>query len=261
MTELKVCLSSNIKKQSIHQPCKRLSIDEFSHRKGRGRFATVVSDIEHSNLLEVINSHRQEEIIEALQDWPLEFREQIEEVSVDMWGGFPKVIEKVFPKARVVIDRFHVMKAVNEDFNQVIKQSKKRFKHLKIKHAKYLLLKNGTELDEEQAEQVDQILGCAKRLREAYELKESFRDIYQTHQTPEEARIQIQDWIHQGKIVYCDSVKKIQNHLDGICQYFINRTTSGVMEGINNKIKLIKRQAYGFTNFENLRIRLLACFS
>jgi transposase len=142
-----------------------------------------------------------------------------------------------------------------------LKQSKKRFKHLKIKHAKYLLLKNGTELDEEQAEQVDQILGCAKRLREAYELKESFRDIYQTHQTPEEARIQIQDWIHQGKILYCDSVKKIQNHLDGICQYFINRTTSGVMEGINNKIKLIKRQAYGFTNFENLRIRLLACFS
>jgi transposase len=82
-----------------------------------------VSDIEHSNLLEVIDSHKQEEIIEALQDWPLALREQIEEVSVDMWGGFPKVIEKVFPKAKVVIDRFHVMKAVNENFNQVIRQS------------------------------------------------------------------------------------------------------------------------------------------
>lgn len=254
-------MSSNIKKQSIHQPCKRLSIDEFSHRKGRGQFATVVSDIEHSKLLEVIDSHKQEEIIEALQDWPLALREQIEEVSVDMWGGFPKVIEKVFPKARVVIDRFHVMKAVNTDFNQVIRQSKKRFKHLKIKHARYLLLKNGTELDEEQAEQVDNLLRCSKRLRKAYELKESFRTIYQTHQTPEDARIQIQDWIQHSKLFYWDSVKTIQNHLDGICQYFMNRTTSGVMEGINNKIKLIKRQAYGFTNFENLRIRLLACFS
>ncbi|MBF2036093.1 MAG: transposase, partial [Leptolyngbyaceae cyanobacterium T60_A2020_046] len=57
-----------------------------------------------------------------------------------------------------------------------------------------------------------------------------------------------------------DSVKTIQNHLDGICQYFINRTTSGVMEGINNKMKLIKRQAHRFTNFENLRIKLSACF-
>lgn len=46
-----------------------------------------------------------------------------------------------------------------------------------------------------------------------------------------------------------------------LCNYFINRTTSGVMEGINNRIKLIKRQAYGFVNFENFRARLLACFS
>jgi len=49
--------------------------------------------------------------------------------------------------------------------------------------------------------------------------------------------------------------------LDGICNYFLSRTTSGVMEGINNKLKLIKRQAYGFVNFDNFRARLLACFS
>lgn len=245
----------------MSQPRKRLSIDEFSHRKGRGQFATVVSDIEHSNLLEVIDSHKQEDIIEALLGWPLELREQIEEVSVDMWGGFPKVIEQVFPKARIVIDRFHVMKSVNEDLNKIIKQSKKRFKHLKIKYAKYLLLKNKSELDAEQAEQVEQILSCSQRLREAYELKERFREIYQSHQAPEEARVEIEKWMEKGQKLYCDSIKTIRNHLDGICHYFINRTTSGVMEGINNKIKLIKRQAYGFTNFENLRIRLLACFS
>ncbi|WP_148288218.1 transposase, partial [Prochlorothrix hollandica] len=52
----------------------------------------------------------------------------------------------------------------------------------------------------------------------------------------------------------------IKNHFDGICNYFYNRTTSGKMEGINNKIKVIKRQAYGFTNFDHLRMRLLiAC--
>jgi transposase len=60
---------------------------------------------------------------------------------------------------------------------------------------------------------------------------------------------------------YGNAIKMIKNHIDGICNYFISRTTSGVMEGINNKIKLIKRQAYGFTNFENLSTRLLAAFS
>ncbi|WP_420805852.1 transposase [Neosynechococcus sphagnicola] len=53
----------------------------------------------------------------------------------------------------------------------------------------------------------------------------------------------------------------MRNHLDGISNYFWNRTTSGAMEGINNRIKLIKRQAYGFVNFNNFRERLLACFS
>jgi len=70
----------------------------------------------------VIDSHQQEELIVALEQQPLEVREQVEEVSVDMWGGFPKVIEKVFPNAVVVIDRFHVMKAVNTELNQSRRQ-------------------------------------------------------------------------------------------------------------------------------------------
>jgi transposase len=55
-------------------------------------------------LLEVIDSHKQEEIIEVLKQHPLEIREKVEEVSVDMWGGFPKVIKEVFPNAKIVID-------------------------------------------------------------------------------------------------------------------------------------------------------------
>ncbi|NES01320.1 MAG: transposase [Symploca sp. SIO1B1] len=88
---------------------KRLSIDEVSKRKGTREFVTVVSDIEESCLLEVIDSHKQQDIIEALKQQPIEVREQVTEVSVDMWAGFAKVIDEVFPNAVVVIDRFHVM--------------------------------------------------------------------------------------------------------------------------------------------------------
>jgi transposase len=63
-------------------------------RKGQGNFVTVVSDISEGNLIEMIDSHRYEEIIEVLMKQPIEVRKQVEEVSVDMWGGFPKVIKK-----------------------------------------------------------------------------------------------------------------------------------------------------------------------
>lgn len=71
-------------------------MDEISQRKGYRDFITMVANAETGNLLEVIDSHKQDEIIEALKQQPLEVRAQVEEVSVDMWGGFPKVIAEVF---------------------------------------------------------------------------------------------------------------------------------------------------------------------
>ncbi|XWK89360.1 MAG: transposase [Phormidium sp.] len=124
-------------------------MDEISQRKGYRDFITMIANAETGNLLEVIDSHKQDDIIEALKQQPLEVRAQVEEVSVDMWGGFPKVIAEVFPNAAVVIDRFHVMKLVNQ----------------------------------------------------------------------------------------------------GICNYFISRTTSGVMEGINNKAKLMGASRLRFYKF------------
>jgi transposase len=187
---------------------------------------------------------------------PLEVRQQIEEVSVDMWGGFPKIIEKVFPNAAIVIDRFHVMKAVNEELNKIRKQAK-----IFDKRSKFILLKNAGDLTLEETTKLEQILQHSQRLRKAYEWKEEFRAIYEKHLNVEEGKRQIEQWLHQARYVYCEVITTIRNHLNGICNYFHNRTTNGVMEGINNRIKLIKRQAYGFTNFTNFRERLLACFS
>jgi hypothetical protein len=106
----------------------------------------------------------------------LEVREGVEQVSVDMWGGFPKVIEKVFPNAVIVTDRFHVMKALNEELNKIRKQTKL---NVKIKGEKWLLLKNKEDLKEEELEKLELVLKQSARLRKAYEYKESFREIYE----------------------------------------------------------------------------------
>jgi transposase len=230
-----------------------LSIDEISKRKGHKDFVTVVCDIDRADLVEVIDSHKQDQIVEVLERQPLEIRKQVKEVSVDMWGGFPKVIEKVFPNAVVVIDRFHVMKTVNSNLNTIRKQSE-----IKVKNNKFVLLKNGIDLNDEENEKLELILKQSERLRLAYELKESFRAIYESKLTVEEGKTKIELWIDKARKVYCNAITTITNHIEGICNYFLSRTTSGVMEGINNKSKLIKRRAYGVVNFDNFRMRLLA---
>ncbi len=206
--------------------------------------------------MEVIDSHQQEDIIRVLEQQPLAVREQVEEVSVDMWGGFPKVVEQVFPNAVVVIDRFHVMKAVNEELNKIRRQA-----GILDRGSKFILLKNGKDLTPEQTAKLDQLLRRSKRLEKAYRWKEEFRAIYEQLLSVEEGKRQFEEWLHKAREVYSEAIGTIRNHLDGISAYFRNRTTSGAMEGINNRIKLIKRQAYGFINFNNFRERLLACFS
>ena len=85
----------SLKKKDNWKEVKRVSIDEVSKRKGHRDFVTVVSNIDACELLEVIDSHKQDDIIEILKQQPIEIREKVEEVSVDMWGGFPKVVKEV----------------------------------------------------------------------------------------------------------------------------------------------------------------------
>jgi len=228
-------------------------------RKGQGSLVTVVSDIEGGKLIEMIDSHGQQDIVEVLRQQPFEVREQVEEVSVDMWGGFPKVIEQVFPNAKLVIDRFHVRKTVNKDLNKL-----RRAIGITESGSKYLLLSNRSNLNIENIEQIHRwevTLKKSECLRIAYEMKEEFREIYETNMTVKMAPEKFKNWLNYAPLFFPKSSATIINHFAGICNYFLNRTTSGVMEGINNRIKLIMRQGYGFSNFDNFRDRVLACFS
>lgn len=226
-------------------------MDEISKRKGCRDFITLVSNVDTGKLLEVIDSHKQEEIIEALKQQPLEVRTQVQEVSVDMWAGFPKVIASVFPNALVVFDRFHVMKLVNEALNKMRNRV-----GIKAKGSRFLLLKNSPDLTEAETAQLQEILNQSACLRIAHEMKEEFRDIYETSKTVQSGLNRMKKWLAQAQVFYPRVVQTIREHLEGICNYFISHTTSGVMEGINNKAKLIMRQGYGFRNFDNFRSSL-----
>lgn len=231
-----------------------MSLDEFSQYKGHQDFVTTVVDLDQHQLIEVLNSHKQQDIIAALESYPATVRAEVEEVSVDMWGGYTTVIETLFPNAKIVYDHFHVIQQVNRELNQL-----RRRLHVKFKGLPHLLWKNRDQLNDQQKQQLDEGLQAFPCLTIAYQLKEELRTIYEHSRTGHGAMVKLRRWLQSAHLFYQESAAMIEQHLTGICNYFENHTTSGVTEGINTKIKLIKRQGYGFHDFTHFRLRLLSC--
>jgi transposase len=216
---------------------------------------TTVVDLDHSSLLEVIDSHQQDDLIAALAGLYSEAeRGAVEEVSLDLWAGYTTVVRSVFPQATIVYDRFHVMQHVNRELNHLRKQM-----NVKFKGAPHLLWKHQQALDDDQRERLREGIKDHPCLAIAYELKEELYTLYETARSVRGAQRQLRRWLRIARLLYRDSAAMIERHLEGICQYFANHTTSGVTEGINTRIKLIKRQGYGFPCFPHFRLRLLAC--
>ena len=233
---------------------KRLSLDEFARRKGQGKFATILTDLDKSSLLEVIDSHKSEDIITVLKQQPLAMRESVEEVCVDMWGGFPKVIREVFPNAKIVIDRFHVQKLVSKALNKI-----RLALNLKGLKNRCLLMNNQINLTVEEREELELMLTSSPSLKIAHELKEELIAIYNSDITPSGGMRKMKKWLISARVLLPSAADTLNSHIDEICNYFINRTTSGVTEGLNTRIKLILRQSYGFKNFDLMKEKLLAC--
>jgi len=117
-------------------------------------------------------------------------RENVKEVSVDMWGGFQKVIREVFPNALIVIDRFHVMQLVNKSLNKMRLRL-----DLKGLINRCLLLKNSDNLTEEEAIDLRKILSYSPCLSIAYQLKNELREIYETSTTVKMGLRKLKKWL------------------------------------------------------------------
>ena len=141
-----------------------------------------------------------DEIREVLKSQPQAVRENVEEVSVDMWGGFQKVIQEVFPKALIVIDRFHVIKLVNKALNKI-----RLLLDLKGLKKRNLLLKNGKDLTEEETQELKKLLAQSPCLSIAYELKEELRDIYETSTSVKMGYRRLKKWLVTARFIFAQT--------------------------------------------------------
>lgn len=262
---------SNIKPIGL----KRLGIDEIALIKGQGKYCAVLIDIDRSKLLAIVEGRTKEEIKKVFVEWGPEVLKGIEEVSIDLWKGYKSLATEMIPNAQVVADRFHVMTQINQELDGERKKEKRKIeaevKQAKtpeekleketilagITDSKYAILKNKEDLNDEQKEKLSQVQNVSSQLKIMHQLKEEFREIFEKTENWGDGLLELGKWLSKAQKYFVKSQSTIYRWFDEILAYFNNRTSSGVVEGINNKLKLIKRSGYGFTNFNNFRNRCL----
>ncbi len=133
-----------------------------------------------------------------------------------------------------------------------------------LKGSRWILVRNGTELSSHQEEQLRKILKLCPELRNIYLLKEEFRTIFQKVKCREKAKRFLNAWVQRaertGDKYLLKFLTTFNNWRDQILNYFIERITNGFVEGINNALRATIRIAFGYRNFDNFKLRVLAEF-
>lgn len=245
---------------------KRLGIDEIAVVKGQGNYYVVLVDLDKSRLIGMIEKRTEEEVTKYLEVWGEEVLGQIKEVSIDLWKPYRKVVDKLMPQAEIVADRFHVMKQVNDELDNQRKTLRREALQLKdtpekapllagLNKSKYALLKNEEDLNKKHQGKLQEVKKVSPVLMKMHGLKEKFRTIFELGQDWTEGLFGLADWCAEAHSLYPKSCGTIRRWIGEIIAYFDRGTTQGAVEGINNKLKLIKRRAYGFRNFDNFQLR------
>ena len=246
---------------------KVIGIDEISIRKGH-TYRIVVSDLERRRPVWFGGTDRSEESMDLFyQSLGPRKAKKIRLAVMDMWKAFEKSAKKNVPQAAILYDKFHVMRHLGEAMDTVRKQEYGRLAGKDrsfIKGQGYTLLSHKENLDLSGRQSLRKLLKANKRLNTAYLLKETFGQLW-SYETEGWARRFFDNWKASLKWQrlkpYEEFAEMIEQHWDGIAAYCHpeNKVALGFVEGLNNKIRVIQRRAYGLRDEEYLRLKILTC--
>ena len=237
-----------------------IGLDEFSKGKNHD-YGVVLVDLVKRKVIDVADGGKTKKA--ALSLLAKLDQDKVKACAIDMWKPF-RAACLTLPNAVVVIDRFHVIKTVNEAMDKVRKRVRKHLKSKARKKAlfeyKELFRMGAEKLSEKQHSRLWKILSWNKDLIRTYELKEILRDIY-FGENHEKARKQLNNWIKETETCGIPEITEagstISNWKLEILNFWHYRITNAVTEGKVNKIKTLRRQAYNYNNFESLRLKIL----
>lgn len=245
-----------------------IGVDEVSIRK-RHTYAIVVADLDERRPIWLGGEGRSEEDMNTFfKDMGTERCKSIDIAVMDMWKPFRNATHTHAPQARIIFDKFHIIKHLSDALDEVrrrectrLSEKDRRF----IKGQRYTLLSHKANLDVEGKQALRLLLKANKRINTAYVLKESFAQLWD-YKNPTCCRTFFDKWRSQLRWQRLEPFEKfatmIDKHWDGIVSYCDpdNKVSLGFMEGLNNKIRVIQRRAYGIKDFEYLKLKVISSF-
>jgi transposase len=244
-----------------------LLMDEFALYKGH-RYATVVMDAERRQVLWV-GVGRSRESVRPFFEWLGDHCQHIEAVAMDQNTAMDLEVQAHCPKARVVYDLFHVTaKYGREVIDRVRVDQANQLRHNKparrtVKQSRWLLLRNPENLDERQASDLEELLAINQPLMLVYVMKEQLKQLWYA-QSERAARWRITRWLNQAQASGIDALsrfaKNLKPYADGIVASASYPLNTSVLEGVNNRIKVIKRMAYGYRDIDYFFLKIRAAF-
>lgn len=245
---------------------KLLAVDEFSIKK-RHKYGTTVIDAKEPAVLWVGEDRKQETLEAFYEVFGQENCASVMAVAMDMWDPYEAATHRYCPDAKIVYDPFHVIAAYARDVVDKVRieETKKATKkHQGVyKGTRYLLLSNPDNLRDWQEEKLSELLALNRRLFTVYLLKEDLKRLWR-YRSSAWAEKFFHSWYRRAIYSKIEPLKKfarmLKQRLPGVlahCHYPIH---TGVLEGINNKIKVIKRIAYGYRDTEYFFLKIRGAF-
>jgi len=253
-----------------------IGIDEIALTKGHRNFVAVLTTQQvdgHVAVLTVLPDRSKTSVRQFLETIPPRLRPTLDTVCTDMWDGYVNAVRE-FAAAhpdvsiKIVVDRYHVAKNYRDSVDQIRKQERRRLQKLLsptdyveiVQDTLWIVRQNHRDLTPDDRQKLRRLFEYTPELKLAYTWREELTAIFELKLNAAQARTRLLKWaakVRRSAFTGFDTfLTTLHNWLDEIVNYFANRHSSGFVEGLNNKIKTIKRRCYGITRVTTLFQRL-----
>jgi transposase len=247
-----------------------LGVDEIALKKGHRDFVTVVTARlagERVVLLGVLPDRQKETLIAFLRSIPQRLSRTIQTVCCDLYEGYIQAVREELPRARIVADRFHVTRHYHQAAEGLRQHELRRLKkalppaeYQGLKGSMWAFRKNPQDLRPEERQVLRKLFQHAPQLKQAYDLRQQLTSLFEQPLSKTVAKRKIRAWIKRvqrsGLKCFEAFLQTLESWWEEITNYFVDRASSGFVEGFNTKLKVLKRRCYGIFNLNHLFQRL-----
>lgn len=239
-----------------------LGLDEIAPKKGQGHYLVIVTARQANGrlrILAVLPDRQKETVLDFLRSIPERLKRTIQTVCSDMYEGYTEAVREVLPHARLVIDRFHVTEAYRDRLDKLRKAELHRLKqdlskedYAALKGSLWALRKSPEDLSAQDRQVLKRLFGYAPDLKLAYNLQRQLTTLFDRPLNQPNAKASLRAWIkrvRKSRLVCFDPfLVTLETWWEEITAFFVARANSGFVEGLNNKLKVLKRRCYGLFN-------------